>query len=590
MLGRNRDSTLVLQDRHASRRHARVFFRNGSWFISDQQTTNGTRIGGQRIHGDTPLQDGQVIAIGELRLRFHIARDRDRDENTPPVEEQPPPPAAPIATEAHDTTLFQVDELTALFRFMNDSLAEATPGRLVALALEAALRQTGAEMAGFLSLDDHPDLRLVLPQQASVDWHLSHQLTQAVLREGRSVWLCSPQSSSLESDSLSNFHDAVCVPLRVKQPGANAALEAPLGALHVYKTTRPFTDRQVRFLEVLAGSLAGTLHVVRSRRALEADNSRLRVHVAAASDYLVGSSPQMCTLRQQVARLADAPCTVLIHGESGVGKELVALALHRQSGRHRGPLVTVNCAAIAGGMAESELFGHVKGAFTGAVRDHQGYFAQADMGTLFLDELGELSLDLQAKLLRAIEYRLIRPVGARGETRVDVRILVATNRDLRHEVREGRFRADLFFRLNSSQINVPPLRERIEDVPELVQHFLDHFSQEYRKRVTLSEGAMVRLQGYPWPGNVRQLRSALEGALAMAPENGTIHASDLHLPVDDLSAPVSGLPPSLNLEELEKWAIRNALAHTAGNTTQAASLLGVHRCTLIEKRKKYRIG
>jgi transcriptional regulator with PAS, ATPase and Fis domain len=290
-------------------------------------------------------------------------------------------------------------------------------------------------------------------------------------------------------------------------------------------------------------------------------------------------------VRHQIRRLSDGPCTVLVFGESGVGKELVALALHRQSARHRGPLITVNCAAISGNMAESELFGHVRGAFTGATRDHPGFFAQADMGTLFLDELGELSLDMQAKLLRAIETKKFRPVGARADVRADVRILVATNRDLEQEIREGRFRRDLYFRL-TSHIVVPALRDHLEDVPELVQHFLNYLNKEYRKRVALSDAALERLQTFCWPGNVRQLRSVLEGAVALAAEHGTIHATDLHL-TDNLSGLVTDRPESLNLVELERWAIRHALAQTNNNHTHAARVLGIHRDTLITKLKKY---
>jgi Nif-specific regulatory protein len=581
VLGRNRDSTIVLQDRHASRRHACVSCRNGQWHIADQETTNGTLLEGRRVAGEVPLGDGQVIAIGDVRIRFTAVRQAREEADEPHLVTAPP-------LDDGDTTLFQADELTALFRFMSDSLTETTPHGLVTLALQTALRHTGADLAGFLSLDgDNPELRLVLPQQAHVDRNLSHQLTQQVLRQGRLVWLCAPNGNAVESESLSDFHDAVCVPLRANSPPTASAIEAPLGALHVYRSNRPFGERQVRFVEVLAGSLAATLHVLRSRCALEADNSRLRIHASTASDQLVGSSAALGQLRDQVCRLADSPCTVLIIGESGVGKELVALALHQQSARQRGPLVTVNCAAISGTMAESELFGHVRGAFTGAVRDHPGYFAQADMGTLFLDELGELSLDMQAKLLRAMETKSFRPVGARGEMRADVRIIAATNRDLEQEVREGSFRRDLYFRL-TSRLTVPPLRDHLEDVPELVAHFLAHLNREYRKRVGLTEAALERLRSCTWPGNVRQLRSVLEGAVALAAENGTLRATDLHV-ADDLTSVVPDRPASLNLEEVELWAIRHALAQTGHNITRAAKLLGIHRETLGLKLKHYRI-
>lgn len=577
-LGRHRESDVILQDKHASRHHAEIFFRDDRWVLADQTTTNGTRIDGATIQGEVPLAHNQVISVGEIRLRFHVMSGSEE-----PTAESP---ALELPDEARgDATTFELDELNALFHFMNGTVGETSPDRLVRAALEALLTQTGSTLAGYLSLDDSPELRLVLPVQASVDRHLSRRLTQQVQQLGRLVWLCSPEGRAFESESLSSFHDAVCVPLRASLPGGG--VEAPLGALHVYKTTRPFSQRQVRFCEVLGGSLASSLHLLRTRRALEADIDRLRVHSPSGGDELIGSSAAMAQLRQQVRRLADGPATVLIFGESGVGKELVALGLHRQSRRSRGPLVTVNCAAITGSMAESELFGHVKGAFTGATRDHPGFFSQADMGTLFLDELGELSLDLQAKLLRAIETRCFRPVGARADQRADVRILAATNRDLERESREGRFRRDLFYRL-TTRVVAPPLRDHPEDVPEFARYFLARLNGEYRREVRLSEPAMERLMAYTWPGNVRQLRSVLEAAVAMAGEGALLNAGDLYLP-DDRGAVTTDCPPSLNLEALEEWAIRHALDRTDGNNTQAARLLGIHRDTLINKLKKYRI-
>jgi Nif-specific regulatory protein len=574
LLGRNRENTLVLHDPLASRSHARVFSRDGRYFIAHQSTTNPTKIDGQVMGAEAPLASGQVIGIGDVRVRFVTQDEESSDE--------PQYVRAP-ALDLGDSTCFQVDDLSALVGFMNEARAEPTLHRLVTLALEVVLRQTGADLAGFLSLDaDQPDLRLVLPEQACIDPHLSQELTQKVRRERSLVWLNGPNSKTKVSDSLSDLEDAVCAPLR------GSGGEAPLGALHVYNATRLFSERQVRFCEVLAGSLAAALNSLRSRRALEADNRRLRTHASAAGDELIGSSSVMAQLRQNVRQLGDAPCTVLIRGESGVGKELVALGLRRHSSRCDGPLVTVNCAAISGSMAESELFGHVKGSFSGAVRDHAGYFSQADMGTLFLDEIGELSLDLQSKLLRALEYRCYRPVGAEAEMKADVRIIAATNRDLEREVREGRFRKDLFYRL-TAQILVPPLREHLEDVPELVQHFLDLFAREYGRRVSISDAAMERLMTFPWPGNVRQLRSVLESAVALAPPDTAIHAGDLHLATDPVVGAPTDCPASLNLEALEQWAIRHALAQTNGNNTQAARLLGIHRETLGLKLRRYGI-
>jgi DNA-binding NtrC family response regulator len=624
-LGRNRDNTVVLHDRHASRWHAKVYASNGRWLICDQNTTNGTRINGETIDHERELLDGQEIAIGDVRLRFSLDAATTAEmpcatallgadangtakprlgpaagtPDEPHVVAAAPQEARGSADGDTSPTVLHHDELTALFRFTNESLNEDTPQRLVTLALEVVRRQTRADLAGFLSLDDEPDFKVVLPEQAAVDRQLSRLLTQTALREGRCIWR-RPDSDC--SESLAHFHDAVCVPLRLGPalgPGARPAGPPGLagtekggpgpflGALHVYKSLQPFSEREVRFCQVLAGSLASTLHVLRARRALEADNSRLRVRAASPGDALLGDGPAMQQVREQIRRLADRPCNVLIVGESGVGKELVALGLHRQSRRHNEPLVPVNCAAICATLPESQLFGHCKGAFTGATRDHPGFFLQADMGTLFLDEVGELPLDIQAKLLRALETKKFTPVGARTEAKADVRILAATNLDLEREVREGKFRPDLFYRLKTTCIRVPPLREHPEDIDVLADHFLDRLNAEYKQRVTLAPATRDSLRRYSWPGNVRQLRSVLEAVVAMAGDHAVIQPADLHL--DPESNTPSGRPASLKLTELEDWAIREALTQTGGNNTQAARLLGIHRDTLIAKLKKYGI-
>ena len=252
--------------------------------------------------------------------------------------------------------------------------------------------------------------------------------------------------------------------------------------------------------------------------------------------------------------------------------------------------MVVNCAAIAPTLLEAELFGYKKGAFSGADRDHPGLFQQADEGTLFLDEVGELSLECQAKLLRIIEGKAFRPVGATSDVKVDVRIVAATHRDLEKDVKAGRFRQDLLFRLRVIQIRVPPLREHPEDIPELAGFFLAKVSAECRRNFKLTNGAMRKLQAYTWPGNVRQLRAAIENAAVMS-ENDVIDAESFPLAgVGDM--PSSGthkavdLPTSLDMEEIETWAIRKALKQTTGNVSHAAKLLGMSRDTLHTKIKK----
>jgi DNA-binding NtrC family response regulator len=591
-LGRNSKNDIVVDDPHASRWHAELSHDGTRWVVRDCGTTNGTKVNGVKIHGDTPLESNHVIGIGDARLRFTLDSSTEGTAELPIISETEQTDkeihlGAPAINDFNQTIL-HADELTALLQFMTASLAETTPHGLVSLALTTILRQTLANVAGFLGLDEEePHFRLVLPVQAQVDTQLSRKLTQRVQRENRAVWLGTVKPREMDSESLVGFRDAVGIPLRVGRAGQDQ--ETPsLGTLHIYKSSRLFTEREVRFCEVLGGCLASTLHVLRARRALEADNTRLRDHAAGPSDILVGDSPVMKLLRQQIAQFARLPCTVLITGESGVGKELVALSLHQQSPRREGPLVTLNCGAIPASLAESELFGHEKGAFSGAERDRLGCFLRADQGTLFLDEIGEMPLPEQVKLLRVLETKSLRPVGGDDEVKVDVRIVAATNRDLKREIQDTRFRKDLYFRLGTA-IHVPPLREHLEDVPTLAEHFLARLNLEYRRRLSLSGSALERLQTYHWPGNIRQLRSVLEAAVATT-DGSVISPRGLErLLSDEPPSVVSEQLPTLNLDELEARAMRQALAQTGGNNTQAARLLGIHRDTLIAKMKKYGI-
>jgi two-component system, NtrC family, response regulator HydG len=575
-VGRHRNNLIVLHDEHASRWHAELFQEDGRWFIRDFGALNGTRVNGEPIVRQAPLENGHTIGIGKTSLRFTLDAGTDGLPTTPELQslvaaEEPPPRPSEL-----DQTVLRKDELTALCQFMAASVRQTDPRALILLALETVHSQTGATVTGFLSLDqDDPLPKMVLPKLARVDIHLSRQLTQQVQKEGRAVWLGSHPCRPNASESLLAFTDAICVPLH--------AGDTPLGAMHVYLSGKPFTEREKRFCEVLVGHLANSLHLLRVHRNLKAENSRLRIHSPVA-DQLIGNSPAMHKLRQRIARLAVHSSTVLILGESGVGKELVAQALHHQSPRRHGPLVGVNCAAIAPTLLESELFGHCKGAFSGAVGDHPGLFQQADEGTLFLDEVGELSLECQAKLLRVIEGKGFRRVGGTADIQVDVRTIAATHRDLQALVQAGRFRPDLFFRLQGLQIHVPPLREHIEDIGDLVHYFLKKLAVEWDRQVHLTPAALERLQEYSWPGNVRQLRSVLENAVALS-ETDAIEPADLVL----ASGPSSAEPPSLDLEELESWAVRQALRRTGGNISQAARMLGIVRDTLASKMKKYGI-
>jgi two-component system response regulator AtoC len=296
-----------------------------------------------------------------------------------------------------------------------------------------------------------------------------------------------------------------------------------------------------------------------------------------------------------IAKIADYKTTVLVTGESGVGKELVARAIHRRSSRRGGPFVAVNCGAIPENLLESELFGHRKGAFTDAIADRRGLFVDASNGTLFLDEIGELPLGLQVKLLRVLEDEMIRPLGDNKDVKVDVRIIAATHRDLHAETKAGRFREDLFYRLNVLPIHVPPLRDRREDIPLLVEHFVARNNTRLRSNIVgIDSEARRLLFEYPWHGNVRELENTIERAMVLA-EGDQIVAGDLPERVREAQDPVQVQLASGELSVkktsriIEEILIRRALQKTKGNRTRAAEVLEISHRALLYKIKDYRI-
>ncbi|MEJ2589182.1 MAG: sigma-54 dependent transcriptional regulator [Deltaproteobacteria bacterium] len=311
---------------------------------------------------------------------------------------------------------------------------------------------------------------------------------------------------------------------------------------------------------------------------------------------IIGKSPAMKELVDMVALVAPSEATILITGESGTGKELVARAIHANSSRKDGPLVIVNCAALAETLLESELFGHEKGAFTGADKRREGRFAHANKGTIFLDEIGEMSLTMQAKLLRVIQDRKIQRVGSDQSIGVDVRIVAATNRRLEEAVSKGTFREDLYYRLNVVTLHVPPLRDRIDDIPRLAKHFLDRYAERNQKPLKgFDPRAMDMLLKYTWPGNVRELENAVERAVILVPGD-YITPKELPLSIteayplkDELPQVTPAAPDAngLSLEALEKQAILNTLAAEDGNKSEAARKLGITRRTLYKKLEKY---
>lgn len=339
-------------------------------------------------------------------------------------------------------------------------------------------------------------------------------------------------------------------------------------------------------------SLEKTVLAVRNalrQRQLEAENRDLRAKVDRRF-AMVGDSRAMLRLREQIAMAAPTNGRVLVSGENGTGKELVARHVHLLSQRRTGPFIEVNSAALPEELIESELFGHVKGAFTGAVTDRRGKFDLASGGTLFLDEVGDMSLKMQAKVLRALQEQIIEPLGSHASVKVDVRVIAATNKDLGDEIRGGRFREDLFFRLNVIPIFVPPLRERGEDVVLLAEHFVAEFVREYGRRPkTLSAEATAMIRRYRWPGNVRELRNVIERLVIMVPGD-VIGAGDLSflMPTATATPMPEGVPIRPLFDARDAWErayILDALSANDGNISRTADVLGLERSNLYKKMR-----
>ncbi len=346
-------------------------------------------------------------------------------------------------------------------------------------------------------------------------------------------------------------------------------------------------------IDELAHALDGALE----QRRLKSENAYLRAQLDARYriEGIVGKSPAMKKLFQLLETVAPTNSTILITGETGTGKEVIARAIHHNSPRRAQRFVALNCSAIPEALLEAELFGHVRGAFTGAIGNRQGRLEQAHKGTLFLDEVGTMSAALQMKLLRVLQEREFERIGDSNTVKVDVRVIAATNSDLGRMVAAGEFREDLFYRLNVIPVGLPPLRERKDDVPLLVQHFLDKLRGDGRSPLAVSQEAMRALMAYGWPGNVRQLENAIERAVAFGAGRGQIDVDDLPPEIasarNEATAPGVFLPDDgLDLEALvtgiERDLIRRALERTGGNKGHAARLLNLKRTTLVEKIKR----
>jgi transcriptional regulator with GAF, ATPase, and Fis domain len=580
LLGRDWDCRIVLNDPQCSRSHAAITCEDGDWWIRDNKSSNGTYVNGQRADS-ARLIEGTEIRIGGSAFTFatHVDDEpldagdsRTSTRQTIVLEEKF------NALETGEYTLGFLKEHKSggdfffLFQLSVKLLGIESPDEVVEVCIARLQERTGASVAGFMWLSDEGQLqpKLVLPADGSGKIKLNDKLTERVIRD-RNVIRIEHSTSKQGSD----FADSICIPL-IRE-------DVPIGALHLYRQSKSFSDSHFRLASSVANLMVRSLARANRQAVIEADHQRLATS-SADSGELLGESPAMKTLKSKIGKIARAHGSVLIRGESGVGKELVARALHRSGNRADRPMLSVNCAAIPRDLMESQLFGHKKGSFTSADRDHLGWFQQADLGTLFLDEIGELTLEGQAKLLRILEGHPFLPVGGTEELTVDVRVICATNRDLREFVAEKRFREDLYYRLSVFELIVPPLRERATDIGLLVDHFFDHFRRLHgRPDLGLSKVARQKLLGFAWPGNVRQLRNVIDSAVVMA-EGNEITPDDLGIR-DSRSEELE----SLRIEFWERKLIQQAIGRTGNNIPGAAALLGISRATLYRKLDEYAI-
>jgi two-component system response regulator HydG len=587
LIGRGTDCHITLADPLCSRVHAIVSCHEGAWVIRDEQSRNGTTVNGQKIDEAT-LADGNAVKLGSHEFEFRLSPEPATAQADEAGLTQTIVQDLPIAVRQSNEEVLaalptpeQVQELMLLYQLSIRLLGCGDPDDVIRISLELLKERTKAAVIGFLWVDDEEQLKpkLVIPADAANRVTLNKNLTELVLTQGHAVWVAN-QTAGTQASQVEHFADAVCAPLVRKDRDGE---RTTLGALHVYLERGRFRQSEFDFIIAVANLVVIALVRARAHASLESDFRQL-VRSSPGYDELIGESKPMLALKAKIERVSRAPGCVLVRGESGSGKELVARAIHRGSNRADRAMISVNCAAIPADLMESQLFGHKAGAFTGADRDHSGYFQQADLGTLFLDEVGELTLEGQAKLLRILEGHPFLPVGAMQEVSVDVRVIAATNQDLQVYVREKKFREDLYYRLSVFELHIPPLRDRGEDMARLIDFFLAHYRRERgRPKLQLSDAARAKLLGYRWPGNVRQLRNVIDSAVVLA-DGEAIEPHDLGLRDsggDQLD--------SLEMEVWEKKLILEALRRADGNVPEAARLLAIGRATLYRKIELYGI-
>ena len=602
-IGREPSNQISLLDSLVSRRHCAIRRDGEGFLIEDLDSRNSTFVNNVPVKKRL-LADGDQIRIGKSIFVFQgLSQERSGDSSSLELDSAPTPGGATVVLRKQDAIYLQparlhalgaaertVRDLNVLLNFSKSLNSVHGLAALQQKALEAVLEISPADRAAILLTEEGTegftsvvawDRRLGLNQPMQVSQTILNQVT----KENLAV-LCNDvpgDETFREADSLvaPRVRAVLAVPLEVQ--------DKLLGVLYLDMnsdmTSQATSSQGARFdsallqLVTALGNVAALAIENASRLERLGDENRRLQQELNIEHSMVGESARMREVYQFVSRVAGRESTVLIQGESGTGKELVARAIHSNSGRANRPFVAINCAAIVDTLLESELFGHEKGAFTGAVAQKKGKLETAEGGTVFLDEVGELAAPLQAKLLRVLQEREFERVGGTRPIKLDIRLVTATNVDLNEASRNGKFRQDLYYRLNVVSIKIPPLRERAEDIPMLAAFFTARYSEKIKRRVAgISPKARACLLRYPWPGNVRELENAIERAVVLG-STELILPEDLPDSILEETASSSGEPVTAlhdGIREAKKRLIEQAIEQADGNYTEAAGILGVH--------------
>jgi len=580
-LGRHSSNDIQLDDDRASRMHSRIIWRNRRWHLEDCDSLNGTLLNSQPVQ-HAVLEAGDLIRIGDRLILFvdNTANEGGTDIKTSLFRATTSigdsagadPRGLLVEQSASESMARVARESGVLSRMANLLRQYSDPDELIRSAVASLVTGISADQVSLWLVAADGRLRCAGHAGESPDEHV---LASLAVEKRKAMLIEVPSTSQDVLDTEGNAGRCLAVPMSGPQ--------ACRGAIQCQRkiAREPFAQADLDFAVIVAHQTGLALENLEHRERLELANAELRRRVTS-QNQLVGSSVAMQKVLDQISLVGPANSNVLVLGESGTGKELVARSLHDLSHHRAGPYLTVNCAAFTESLLESELFGHEVGAFTGAERRHLGQFERAHRGTIFLDEIGEMSLACQAKLLRILEGHPFQRLGGDEWIRVEVRVIAATHRNLLKRIEQNRFREDLYYRLRVIDINVPPLRDREDDILELAALFFERFRvQMGRGMRQLSPEATRAIRAYRWPGNVRELKNAVERAVVLG-RGETVTVADLGLP-DANPAPRDRETRLTTLKEAEIRYIQQVLASVKGNKTQACKILGIGRATLYSK-------